>query len=319
MRLALVGPRQTRHGLGPYLARHLAAAGAEIVAVVGSRLTTAQAAAEALKPVLGHRPLPLAHADDLERVPDLGALAIASPHETHAEWLRWAVGRGLHVLCEKPLVWGGEQPVTTAGALARRFQQRGLHLTVNAQWPLALAAFAALHPGMALDAVGEVTLEMAPPARGPHMLPDALPHALALLYALAPHPRPRLESITAAFEDDLGRALGVAFDYVAGPRRVHLEARFTEGGASPRPFALALDGRRAAREVDPATYAMQLVDGSRRVPLADPMAALARRFVERVAAGAAPEPDPSATLGVAHLMEVAAALPALPVTEIPYP
>jgi predicted dehydrogenase len=319
VRLALVGARQTRHGLGPHLARHLTAAGAEIVAVVGSRLVTAQAAAEALAPVLGHRPLPLAHADDLERVPDLDGLVIASPHETHAEWLRWAVGRGLHVLCEKPFVWGGEQPVTLAGALARRFQQRGLHLVVNAQWPLALDAVRALHPDLALDRVQDVGLEMAPPSRGPHMLPDALPHALSLLYALAPHPRPRLEAVEASFEDEHGRALNVALEYHAGERVLRLAGRFTEGGPSPRPFALTLDGHRAAREVEPRTYAMSLTDGPRRVALPDPMAALARRFVERLATGAAPEPDPSAVFGVEHLVRVAEALPALPVTEIPYP
>ncbi|MFM8979144.1 MAG: Gfo/Idh/MocA family oxidoreductase, partial [Planctomycetia bacterium] len=118
-RLVVVGARQERHGLGAHLARHLAAAGAEIVAVVGSRLATAQRAAAALEPLLGHRPVPLAHSDDVERLPDLHAIAIAAPHEVHAPWLRWAVGRGLHVLCEKPLVWGTPEATSVAGAPAR--------------------------------------------------------------------------------------------------------------------------------------------------------------------------------------------------------
>jgi hypothetical protein len=151
------------------------------------------------------------------------------------------------------------------------------------------------------------------------MLPDALPHALSLLYALAPDPRARLADVAAVWGDDEGRSLTVRFAYLAAGRRVEVRVDLAEGGESPRPFALALDGREARREVDPATYAMRLVDGARSVPLPDPMAALAARFVSLVRAGGTPEPDPSATLGVEHLAEVHAATPALPVTEIRYP
>jgi hypothetical protein len=318
-RIVLVGARQARHGLGPHLARHLARSGAEIVAVVGSRLATAQQAAQALEGSLGHRPIPLAHADDVERLPDLHAVAIASPHETHEAWLRWAVGRGLHALCEKPLVRGGPEPVTAAGALARRFAQRGLHLTVLAQWPLALPAFARLFPDVRFERVGRLELELHPPSRGTAMLPDALPHALSLAYALAPHERPRLEAIEGAFDDDDGSRAHVAWTHVAGARRLRIDVTLAQGGASPRGFSMRLDGRAARREVDPATYTMRLVDGTRSVPLEDPFAALAARFVARLQGGLPPEPDPSALFGVAHLQELERALPALPVTEIPYP
>jgi len=318
-RVVVVGARQSRHGLGAHLARQLAAAGAEIVAVVGSRLATAQAAADALAPSLGHRPIPLAHSDDVERLPGLAALAIASPHETHEPWLRWAVGHGLHVLCEKPLVWGGPAPTTSAGALARRFAQRGLHLRVNAQWPEALPAFQALHPGVDLHSVRRLELRMEPPSRGTSMLPDSAPHVLSLAYALAPHPRPRLENLRTSWTDEEGGALTLAWTHVAGERRLAVEAHLAQGGASPRGFAVALDGRWARREVGPDSYAMRLVDGPRSVALPDPMAALVARFVSDVRAGAPPEPDPSASYGVAHLEELFAALPALPVTEIPFP
>ncbi len=319
LRVVVVGARQSRHGLGAHLTRQLAAAGAEIVAVVGSRLATAQTAADALAPVLGHRPIPLAHSDDVERLPGLAALVIASPAETHEPWLRWAVGRGLHVLCEKPLVWGIATPTTAAGALTRRFAQRGLHLKVNAQWPEALPAYRALHPAVDLQAVSRLELRMEPPSRGAAMLPDAAPHVLSLAYALAPHPRPRLEDVRAGWADEEGGVLTLAWTHVAGERRLAVEARLAQGGPSPRGFAMALDGRWARREVEPSTYAMRLVDGSRSVPLPDPMAALVTRFVEDVRAGAAPQPDPSAAYGVAHLEELCAAVPALPVTEIPFP
>jgi len=38
-----------------------------------------------------------------------------------------------------------------------------------------------------------------------------------------------------------------------------------------------------------------------------------------VQGGAAPTTDPSASFGVAHLAQLAEAVPALPITEIPFP
>lgn len=318
-RLAVVGARRARSGVGAWLARHLAAQGAEIAAVVGSRLATASRAADDLAPALGHRPLALASPDDLQRLPDLAALVIASPNETHEPWLRFAVAQRLHVLCEKPLVWGSPDPVTWAAAHARRFAQRDLHLLVNAQWPNALPAFQALHPDLALGDVTTMVARLAPPSRGVEMLPDALPHALSLLYALAPDPRARLTDVSAVWGDEEGRALTVRFTYAGAGRRIEAQVGFEEGGSSPRPFALTLDGHEARREVEPTTYAMRLVDGSRSVPLPDPMAAQAARFLDLVARGGAPTPDLSATLGVEHLAQVSAALPALAVTEIRFP
>lgn len=317
-RLAVVGARQTRHGVGAFLARHLACGGAEIAAVVGSRLLTAGHAADALEPALGYRPLPLAAADDLARVPGLDGVVIATPPALHEPWLRFAVERGLHALCEKPLVWGSRDAVTQAGALARRFVQRGLHLVVNAQWPRALDAFFALHPGLAPSAVTRLDLHLAPPSHGAEMLPDALPHALSLLYALAPDPRARLEGIEASWGDDEGRTLHLRLRYLAGPRALDAHVDLEQGGASPRAFALALDGRRAVRVVDDA-YAMRLVDGTRSVPLPDPMARHAESFLALLGGGGPAEVDPSALPGVKHLRELADALPALAVPEIPYP
>ncbi|MFM8981274.1 MAG: hypothetical protein ACKOSS_12550 [Planctomycetia bacterium] len=196
---------------------------------------------------------------------------------------------------------------------------RGLHLWVLAQWPLALEAFARLHPGVDLAAARSLELQLSPPSRGPQMVPDSLPHALSLAYALCPGERPRLAQVQGAWDDEDGLAAQLAWTHVAGGRQLEVRVRLAQGGASPRALALAVDGCWARREVDATRYTMELVDGARRVPLQDPYAALAARFVQALAQGDAPRVDASAQHGVAHLLELAAALPALPVTEIPYP
>ncbi|MBW2359741.1 MAG: Gfo/Idh/MocA family oxidoreductase, partial [Deltaproteobacteria bacterium] len=64
------------------------------------------------------------------------ALAICSPHATHAQYLERALDSHVHVLCEKPLVWGDDFAARTARTV-QRFAERGLVLIENCQWPTA--------------------------------------------------------------------------------------------------------------------------------------------------------------------------------------
>ena len=72
---------------------------------------------------------------------------ILSPPETHERYLRAALDARLHVLCEKPLIWGGTDFARRGRELVDGFRARGLLLEENCQWPQVLDAFRALHPG----------------------------------------------------------------------------------------------------------------------------------------------------------------------------
>ena len=101
-RVALIGARRVRQGLGPFVARHLVAPAPRCRA---SRRRGPRPLAESER-ALGAR----GYADlaALLANEQLDALAILSPAETHERYLEArARGAASHVLCEKPLLWGG--------------------------------------------------------------------------------------------------------------------------------------------------------------------------------------------------------------------
>jgi hypothetical protein len=149
-RIGIVGAGRRRQGLGPFVARDLIAAGAEIPGFVVTRAESRDAVIRAWSTDLGIAPrghLELASLLGEER---LDALAILSPAETHERHLEAALEAGLHVLCEKPLLWGrAESRPPRAGSrsdLTRAAPALG-ELPVAVQPP----AFERLHPGAPPD------------------------------------------------------------------------------------------------------------------------------------------------------------------------
>ena len=192
-RVAIVGVRRVRTGLGPFFAKHLVAAGAEVPAFIASRKETIEDGRWALRNV-GVDAQGFAALDALLAAhPTVSALVIASPHETHRRWLDEAIARGLHVLCEKPFVWGDPSPAWETARLIDLAAQRGIVLFENCPWTYALPAFDALHPSAREGGLRTVAIEMAPSSSEPHkMVVDAMSHPLSVLQALAgDHPRKR--------------------------------------------------------------------------------------------------------------------------------
>jgi hypothetical protein len=290
-RVAIVGVRRVRTGLGPFFARHLVAHGAEVPAFIASRKETVEAGRWALRNV-GVDAQGFTELDALLAAhPTVGALVIASPHETHRRWLDEAIERGLHVLCEKPLVWGDPEPAWEAARLADRAAERGVVLFENCPWPYALPAFDALHPAAREGGVRTFEMEMAPSSSDPRqMLVDAMSHPLSVLQALAPgNPRVRGASplrVMAWEESAAGRVDGAfVFRRSLDLPPIDVRVRLRTCERQPRPMALAVNGRRAERMVRMDDYAMSFVDCHREAALPDPMAALVGDFVRAVAQG----------------------------------
>ncbi len=301
-----------RQGLGPFVARDLAAAGIEVGAVLGTGPESARAAADDLVAVLGEAPRAYTDLDRLLRDEAPDALAILSPSRTHEGYLRAALEAGVHVLCEKPLIWGGAELAARARRITAGFRERGLLLFENCQWPCALDAFFALHPDAARDAPPErFWMLLSPVSAGIEVLGDSFPHPLSLLQALVPRADLRLESLRLDGSGSDTRDLGVRFELRAGtarPIECHVELR--HAAESPRPAAIGLDGRVAQRRISMPDYSFELVDGERSVALPDPLTTHLRDFagqLGRVLAGEpVPDPRPSATR-MALLEQVAGA------------
>lgn len=294
-RVALVGARRARQGLGPFVARDLAAAGVEVRAVLGTSVSSASSAADELARRLAIRARAYASLDELLASESIDALVILSPAETHERYLRAALEARLHVLCEKPLIWGSSGLALRAQELVDGFRACGLLLEENCQWPRALGAFGALHPNWAGGPPTSFWMLLAPVGHGADALRDSLSHPLSLLQALCPDPDPQLEEI--GFERARGASatLRVGFRYRAGGACVACSVELVADAQVPRPAAFAIDGRRAERRIRLPDYRMELADGERVVPLPDPLTrhlAVFAANLRAVLAGSAP-PDPA--------------------------
>ena len=279
-RVALIGARAARQGLGPWVARHLAAAGAEVVAHYGTTAATARAAADLLAQRFGLDSRPCTSPEQLlaEGRPD--ALAILAPAEHHERWLRFALAHDLPVLCEKPLVWGSPDPVATAVELVGAFRSAGLVLMENCQWPETVPAYDALFPGARPAAPRSFFMRLSPARTGRSMLGDALPHPLSLLQAVAPARTDQpVEAITLSTRAAQAHELEVGFRWTAETGPVQVRVELAMGTEQPRIAAWGVDDAVARRYIRTSDYTQFLATGARLVDLPDPLGRLVQRFV----------------------------------------
>jgi len=298
--VAVVGARRVRAGTGPFLALHAAAAGA---GVCGALTTGAESAAQAREWFRGRGlELPVHHdLDELisEARPD--ALMISTPAGTHEPFLRAALEKGLHVLCEKPLLAGprtgprGEGgPGSTAEGcrvLARAFQEKGLVLRETCQWPFTLEAFRKLHPGFPLRKASRFRMLLAPPPAEAHVrLVETLSHPLSLVQAVGPL-HPSVSDIR--FEEPEGPRgpLRVFFRYSGSGLRFDCEVVLAVRREEPAPAEFSFDDRLCRRTVRQPGYRFFFDRGSREgggeagepsVALEDPLRSRVQAFLDDV-------------------------------------
>ncbi|MGH7336508.1 MAG: Gfo/Idh/MocA family protein, partial [Myxococcota bacterium] len=283
-RVGILGGRRVRQGLGPFVARDLVAAGAEVPCF---SVTSARGIAPALAQIerfANVSPRGYADVDQMLDEHALDAVAILSPAETHEEHLRRAVRRGLAVLCEKPLVWGTPSLAATASELVAAFAERDLLLYENCQWPCALPAFERLHPGALAAPPRRFAMELQPASRGLGALGDSLSHPLSVLQVLVPGDAPAVEAFRAEPHEGSEPRLTLQFRYRSGGRSCDVAVVLWHSDAVPRRAALEIDGRPASRVVAPQTYQLSFCTAGRTVPIDDPLTILVADFVARLRA-----------------------------------
>lgn len=293
-RIGLVGAGRTRNGLGPFLARHLAAAGGQVIAVAGRSLPRTSTAARALAAELGHHVAVHASVEDLVARGDLDALVIASPIDSHLRCLAAAAAAGLPTLCEKPL--GPPADFVGIEAALARFAARELLLVENCQWPHALPAIGRLLGAGALEAVGAFAMRLSPLAVGWDMVAEALSHFLSVAQVLRPlGPDACVIDPEFSTRNPGATALSVSFtlqgSFTPLACRLDLERHETQ----PRPAWLILDGRRVDREIELPRYHWRFGSGGSSESSGDPQADLVYSFAELIQ-----EPDLDRTTAFAE-------------------
>lgn len=283
IRVALIGARRVRMGLGPFVARELLRAGATLSGVLGTSEASAAQACRDLEAVLGISLRGYTDFDALLTAETLDAVAILSPSDTHGFYLRKTLAAGLDTFCEKPLLWGEVDPRAEAERLLAGFQAQKLVLRENCLWPVLLPAYFELFPTPRGVAPQSFIMKLAPTDAAATMLGELSPHPLSLLQALAPvtspPERPRLEAIRFSHRDLERPDLEVSFRYVAGAQTINARLVFEQRRSKVPEVGFGINGNYAVRRVNPKSYRMHFCDGAREVALPDPLAILLADFL----------------------------------------
>lgn len=279
-RVGIIGARRRRQGLGPFVARDLRAAGAEIPCFLATTAETRDAAARELASSSHIEARGYLDLEAMLSAEQLDALAIPSPAETHRSYLEAACAAGLHALCEKPLIWGGAGLAATASRIARRFDAGGLLLWENCQWPYTLPAYERLYPGSTARPPERFEMYLEPTSRGRQMLADSMPHVLSLLQVLRPGPAPAIAEPRFSTPD--AERMAVDFLYCAGSVASAVRVNLKCVEAAPHEAHFAVDGRPVRRLVAPEGYRLSFAAGDRTVALADPLTLLVGNFTREL-------------------------------------
>ncbi|MCH2100493.1 MAG: Gfo/Idh/MocA family oxidoreductase [Planctomycetes bacterium] len=285
LRVCVIGARRVRNGTGPFLARQVADAGAELVGVLGTTPATAEAARAALAED-GYPCQAFTSFEHMVTETQPTALVIATPAGTHRPWLESALQHDLHVLCEKPLLTVYNDD---AASLPARFAAHGRVLMENCQWPETLDAFGALHPSCAADHITRFRMMLAPEFRGLSRWIETLSHPLSLLQTVASGPA-EVENVRFAEAGPAAPDARLSFRYQTLDRAIECEIRMQDTGEWPRPAEFALDDFVARRVVEQPDYQFFFDDGyrpegegeARRVSADDPQVRLVEKFIAAV-------------------------------------
>lgn len=235
LRVGIVGAR----GIGKHHAKWFAQAGCEVAAVYGTTEPSAAAAAAALRELFDFQGQPYHDWDRFCHETDLDACSVCSPAENHFENVRDLAACGIHVLCEKPLVWNWDYTplriIEEATALVEAAAHHDILLGVNAQYPAVLEGWRELNRrilgGEPDFSRLSFVMETKGKPRSPHgpaeVWVDLGPHPLALLDRLTPG---TVDWTTLRHQDAPNEAI-LDFDWISQdrPMSVHIECRRVEG------------------------------------------------------------------------------------------
>jgi hypothetical protein len=244
---------------------------------------------------LGHQVAGFVGLDAMLENVELDALVIAAPPETHEDALLGALDRGLHVLCEKPLVMPKRGATNRLELVVDAFHAAGLHLCVNTQWPCTLPYYFELYPEVAESPVESFWMQLSPFDKGIDAVEDCLPHVLSLLQALVPDPDPVLRSPEIDFLNEDASRIAVQFGYDAGAQNVPCRIELSWCPAPPRPAGYGINGRKAIRKIKLPAYELSLEGDGRSVPLRDPLEVRVAEFLSLLRGGPPEEANTLAT------------------------
>ena len=266
-RVSIIGARRERNGIGEYVGKYFHQHGAEVTSVLGTTEETSRLASLALERY-GIRATPYTRLDDMVEHERPDAIVIASPSSTHFDYLVKGVDLGLHVFCEKPLIWPIEaQNMKRLEAKLMKARKEGLTIAINTHWPFAMKDYEKLCGKVAPEESDHFFIWLSPLSAGKEMIPESIPHALSLLWFHLGEGR--LENVRCTWADP--GELVVCFRYAAKTHPCEVTIKLVKKGEQPREFQFGFNHKIVTRKIDLRHYGIYFDYGDKRLKIEDPL------------------------------------------------
>lgn len=277
MKVALVGARRTRNGIGPFIGNYFHRNGSQVVSLLGTSAETAASASTTLEE-FGIKAFPYTNFEEMiaEQCPD--AVVIASPSNTHCGYLFKSLEAGMHVFCEKPFIVGESFDVNKV--LHDIFQlasDQNLTVAMNSQWPFSLPYYEELCGALNVHAIERFYMRSSPPFDGKEMILESVPHALSLLYCTCGPGRIKNISVKSGQEQ-----MAIRFGYQAESSFCNSYLNLTQQLFPPRNFSFGFNDRIVNRSVDLENYEIYFNHSQRTVKVVDPLDLSVQDFISAV-------------------------------------
>jgi predicted dehydrogenase len=218
---------------------------------------------------------------------------IASPSSTHYEYLLKCVELGLNVFCEKPFVRPDlDQLREKVEAIFEKVKEKKLTLAMNSQWPFAIKYYRKICEGIEIKKIDRFIMKMSPFVMGKEMIPEAVPHALSLLYCLLGEG----EISDLVFESLEKEEMKIKFKYHFEAKRCEVFLNLASKEKQPRDFEFGLNNKIVRRSLNLKNYDIYFNFGNKKLKIADPLELSVRDFIGAV------EKKVEPLIGYSHIM-----------------
>ena len=304
-KIGIIGAARRHQGTGPFIARTFARLGHEISGIVG---TSDQSTKQAVADLADHYSINTQGYTDINELieqHDLDIMAIATPPDSHFNFLKCAVENKLHIFCEKPFWWPKNNELTLSDYLqmlhtlveTSRVNQRYIHL--NTQWPYTLKDFRQIHPNAIINnEIKQFAMHLSPQSMGVSMLVDAASHGLSMLYQLLGSGN--LENINI---QHIHQGALINFDYHHQRGCTKSTLGFLQSDETPKPASYLINGYKVNRTVSLPEYQIQLQSDQQTISIQDPLDASITDFLASLDADLKTDED-TLMLGARHLYQL---------------
>jgi hypothetical protein len=278
MKVSIIGASRNRSGIGEYIGKYFHKNGAKVTSVLGTTEETSRNASSALRKY-GIESNP--YADFVKMVenekPD--AVAIASPSSSHYPYLLRCVELGLNIFCEKPFIRPDADDISEkVEEIFEKVKEKRLTVAMNSQWPFALTSYKRICGEIEIRKSNRFLMTMSPFATGKEMIPEAVPHALSLLYCLLGEG----EISDLIFESTEKDEMFVKFRYDFGKRHCEVFLKLVKKEKQPRDFQFGLNDKIVRRSLNLRNYDIYFNYGNKRLKIADPLELSVRNFMTAI-------------------------------------